>query len=605
MKKYSVISIIGILTLSFLVFSVPTGIAAPLEEGSSDDTLLVGTTSFGSDLDPQNAWDSASFDIIDQVSEALFAYDLGDKYLRIVPRLAADCGEWSDDNLEFTVSLREGVTFHNGKPFDADAVKASFDRLNHLVELGELQTAELYEPIDTDGDGYGELVIGETVVVSEFVVKFVLNYEFVPFIPLLCFGGSMIVDASVMPEDTILTPEDDLIGTGPYKFMGNDGEKVDFEFYEDYYHGVPSVKKLSFVMYQTSSAISTALLAGDIHMGGYDPDFLISFYNSEILTVEPPKAGSIITYMGMNNILIDKPMRQAISYAMDYEYIIASIYRNLIVRMTSVVPPGIAFHKPQEVATYDVEAARAIIIAEGLSQGLDADSEDDEWVDLAESGNPVAYYNYTYNLGNVIREDIGVETQYDLSLIGIEVELTGVTWIEFLYKLFYYPYELNLYLIGWMPDYNDPSNYINPLFSNTSMSNSAQVNDPWLMDKMTEGLSEFDDELRQELYYDIQEYIATDLMPWVFIGFNNGVSVHSTDVTDLQRNAMGYFYVFPLTWYGDEAEWDEEVWCNTGSALPNATDLERTSPGIPGYSAIVMLGVAVPTIIAIIKKKQK
>jgi ABC-type oligopeptide transport system substrate-binding subunit len=69
MKKYTVISLLGILTFSFLVFSVPAGIAAPVETGTSADTLLVGTSSFGYDLDPANAWDSGSFDIIYQVVE--------------------------------------------------------------------------------------------------------------------------------------------------------------------------------------------------------------------------------------------------------------------------------------------------------------------------------------------------------------------------------------------------------------------------------------------------------------------------------------------------------------------------------------------------------
>ena len=436
---------------------------------------------------------------------------------------------------------------------------------------------------------------------DEYTVEFVLNYAFAPFVSLLCFTGSMIVDTSVMPADDIINENNTLIGTGPYKYLNNNGEIIEFEFYEDYYRGVPAVKKFNFVKYESSSAIETALLTGDIHMVTGNIQFS-SFTHPEY---SEPKIGSIITYMGMNNVLINKTIRQAISYAIDYDYIINSIYRNLIVRMTSVVPPGIAYHQPQKVATYDVTAAREILIDTGLSKGLDENSGYSEWVALAESGDPIAIYNYTYNEGNPIREIIGNEILENLKQIGIEVELTGVTWIEFLHKLFYYPYELNLYLIGWMPDYNDPSNYINPLFSNTSMSNSAQVNDPKLMGWMMDGLTEFNATKRRQLYYDIQEYITEDLMPWVFIGFNNGVSVHSIHVTDTQRNAMGYFYVFPITWYGEEAEWDEEIWCNTGSAPLNATDLERPKAGIPGYSIAVVLGAAMITVMAIFKKKRK
>ena len=141
MKKTKIIAFVGILTVVLLAFSVPSTIFAPAqEEGSSADPLLIGTTSFGYDLDPQNAWDSASFDIIHQVSEGLFAHDLSDPYLRIIPRLAADCGTWNENFTEFTVKLREGIIFHNGNPFNAAAVKSSFDRLNHLLQINVLQT---------------------------------------------------------------------------------------------------------------------------------------------------------------------------------------------------------------------------------------------------------------------------------------------------------------------------------------------------------------------------------------------------------------------------------------------------------------------------------
>ena len=594
--------------LSFLIISTQSAsIAADQEEGDSEDTLFVGTTSFGEDLDPQNAWDSYSYDIIHQVSEGLFAYDLGDKYLRIVPRLASDCGYWSDDNLEFTVTLREGVTFHNGNPLDGDAVKVSFDRLMHLMEEGVLQIVELYKPLN------GEFVINETIVIDHHAVRFYLNYKFAAFPSLLCLTSSMIIDASIMPEDDINHENDMLIGTGPYKFMGNDGDKVEFEFYEDYYRGVPSVKKFTFVKYETSSAISTALLAGDVHMGDHDPDFLISFLGSDKLWVEEPKSGSIITYMGMNNVLINKTFRQAISYAINYDYIIQSLFRNFLIRMTSVVPPGVTYHERQDVATYNVSKARQILIDANLSQGLDKDSEDAEWIALTENLNPIASYNYTFNQGaliNTFENDFGAEIQYDLSLIGISLELTPVTWIEYLYKLNFYHDELNLYLYGWMPDYNDPSNIINPLFSNTSISNSAQVNDSWLQKKLMNGLVENDMGDRQQIYYDIQEYVATDLMPLVFIGVNNKISVHSVNVTDLTRNVMDYFYVFSLTWYGEKAEWDAEVYCNTGSTPPGAVDLDSfptRSDDFPTFVFLIMFGVVVVSFIffIIIKPSRK
>jgi len=602
MKKTKINAFLGIISFVFLVFSVPSTVSAPTqEEGSSTDPLLIGISTMAYGIDPQNALDSRSLDIICQVSEGLFAYDLGDEYQRIVPRLAADCGTWNRDKLEFTVTIRENITFHNGHEFNATTVKASFDRLIHLIEIGVLQTAEIYEPLND------ELVINETVVIDKFTVKFVLNYKFAPFISLLCFTGSMIVDASVMPAENILLSNGTLVGTGPYKLMSMDAEKVEFEYYTDYYRGVPAVKNFAFIKYENSTEISTALLSGDIHMGDYwDRNFLDSFEASDIVTIEDAKIGNVIHYMNMNNEIINKTMRHAISYAINYEYILSKIFLNSKVRMTSVVPPGIVYHQPQDVATYNVSKARQILIDAGLSRDLDEDSEDSEWVALANSAQRIATFRYSYIYYGVdFFGKIGVAFQEDLKQIGIAFVSTGYTLMEAIsFTVQYEIAQSPFCYTSWRVKYNDPSNYINPLLSINSKYNYANVNDSWLQEKMMEGLSEFDETARAHLYVDIQNYIAKDLMPWVFLGFSyEGEAVHSKKVTDLQRNAMGYFYVFPLTWYGDKAIWDDEIYCNEGSTPIDYHPSEKGK--IPGYDILIMLGVAAAIIIRIVRKSEK
>jgi len=108
-----------------------------------------------------------------------------------------------------------------------------------------------------------------------------------------------------------------------------------------------------------------------------------------------------------------------------------------------------------------------------------------------------------------------------------------------------------------------------------------------------EGLGEFNDTARRILYNEIQNYICTDLMPWVFIGSSNGVSVHSANVTDLQRNAIGKFYVFLLSWYGDEATWDSEVYCGPNYEpyiyIPDYTNTEKD---LNFFVIIVFIGIS-------------
>ena len=602
MKKIKIIAFLGIISFVSVVFNVPSTVSAPIQdEGSSADPLLIGFTDFDYDLDPQNNRDDHYSKVIHQVNEGLFAYDLGDQYFRTVPRLAADCGIWSDDHLEFTITLRKDVTFHNGHEFNASTVKASFDRLIHLIEIEVLKTAKIYKPLN------GELVIKEIVVVDEFTVKFVLNYMFAPFITLLCFTSSMIVDASVMPANDIILPNaTELIGTGPYKFLGNDGEKVEFEFYENYYRGVPAVKKFTFIKYENSTAISTDLLAGNVHMGSYDRDFLDDFLESDILTVEESTIDLFMRYVSMNNEEVNKTMRHAISYAIDYEYIISEIFSNYNERMTSVVPPIIAYHQSQDVATYNISKARQILIDAGLSQGLDQDSEDSEWVALAESAHRIASYSYRYVDFNDYYGKIGLAFKEDLSQIGIAVGIKGYSSPPTSFTGRRELATSTFCLTGYFNGRNDPSYFINPLFSINSTINHANVNDSWLQEKMMEGLSEFSETARAHLYVDIQHYIATDLMPWVFISYTKSRAVHSVNITDFQSYGIAYYYVFLLTWYGDEATWDDEMYCNKGcTPIDYIADYSLDREHICGYCILVMLSGAAATVITIIKKRKK
>jgi ABC-type transport system substrate-binding protein len=83
------------------------------------------------DLEPQFAWDSSSIDVIDQVCEGLYKYNLSDPDHAIIPNLATAFGTWSSDKKNYTIPLREGVLFHDYTPFDANSVEWSFNRTSN------------------------------------------------------------------------------------------------------------------------------------------------------------------------------------------------------------------------------------------------------------------------------------------------------------------------------------------------------------------------------------------------------------------------------------------------------------------------------------------
>ena len=102
------------------------------------------------DLDPHNSWDFGSMDVIEQVCEGLFEYDLAAPDLAIIPKLALNMGTWNATGTGFTVDLRQWVYFQDGTPFDAWAVKWNFDRLRDFVGRGsklfeKLQILQIFE----------------------------------------------------------------------------------------------------------------------------------------------------------------------------------------------------------------------------------------------------------------------------------------------------------------------------------------------------------------------------------------------------------------------------------------------------------------------------
>lgn len=542
MKKMAYV-IVGVFVLSLLAM-VPTAMAQ-----EAKPVFKYGVSGDPETIDPAQAWDSASIDILDQVMEGLVAYDLFDPELSIKPALATDLGTWNAEATEVTFALRQDVTFHDGTPFNATAVKYTFDRLNWLIENKTSQIAELYEPL-AQLYPTTPLVISEVVVVSEFTVKFILNYPYVAFTALLCFSGSYIVHYD-MPFNRLIELDEELIGTGPYALDYYTEEETHFLAYEGYYLTQPEIQEMIWIKYDDSVALAQAFLAGDVDRpDSTHPDYIDEYQASPDIHVDPPKAGTCIYYMGMNNEIINKTWRQVISYSIDYDYIITNIMNNQVIRMKSPVPDGIAYHDPTVVVpAFNVKAARELIVDMGLNQGLLPTSADLSWYGLSESATPVASFNYTYNIGNRVRGDLGLLVKTNLKLVGVKVDIFGLTWPEYLERLLGDFDKLQLYMIGWCPDYNDPSNFINPLMSNTSLSNAAQVNDPWLQNAMMAALAEPNATARRELYSDIQHYIVEDLMPWVFLYTSVSVASWSVHLGNVPRNAMGKLYFYPCTWY--------------------------------------------------------
>ncbi|MFX1402702.1 MAG: ABC transporter substrate-binding protein, partial [Promethearchaeota archaeon] len=259
-----------------------------------------------------------------------------------------------------------------------------------------------------------------------------------------------------------------------------------------------------------------------------------------------------ISYLGMNNRQINPVFREAVSYAIDYNYIINEIREGYVERLKSPVPEGIRYaNSTFDYPVLDLPHARSMVQSLGYGIGFDI-YNDAQWETQALNA-PFATWNYTYNFGNEIREDIFYLLKDNLAKIGIKVTNAGMTWTEFLYRLFevggYSRNYLQLYWLTWVADYNDPSNFLNTLFTNRSVAyNSAQVNDPIVQQWMEEAIEETDQTQREALYDNIQKRLVEEVYPWVWGTVEKLYYAHHINLTGFQPNTLKINYFYPCQW---------------------------------------------------------
>lgn len=562
MKKMKKICFIGFLFLVVIPTSGLEDRVLYLPQNSQDPIIpfIYGAPNLVYDLDPHYAWDSASFDHIFQVCEGLLAYRTDDPDMQIEPRLAADFGVWAmgspgfhTDQWTYTIELKNGVKFHDGSSFGPEDVVYSFDRLNEFcTSETPTQIATLYMPLASQYPAT-PLLINRTDVVDAMHVQFTLNYKFVPFESLLCFSGSVI-----LPENKYSTSEymntqiDTLVGTGPYQQILNTEDQTIFQYFIDYHRAEPSIKIMHWNKYPDWNILNQDFLAGKIDFcGSLDLDMMDDYERSDLLDVGTRMQGTTMYYLAFNCDTIDLNTRKAMQDATNYSYIINDLGAGELGPLSSPVPKGILYHNDSiPNPTLDLYAARTHILdalaagEEGLTEpggfALTPESSDVEWEAVT-----LGTFNYSFNTGNDRREAIGYSIEETFAKIGLNVNVEGKDWSEYIMSLI--GGTVQIHMNGWGADYNDPSNYLNNLFLSTSPSNYANLDDSALDQKMADALLIEDPGAREIIYHELQQDII-DLAPWSLLYTSNTRSVYSADLRNPHRNPMNFLVFYEMIW---------------------------------------------------------
>jgi peptide/nickel transport system substrate-binding protein len=528
----------------------------PLNTSNGVSIFKVGTTSSPATIEPVDTWDGGSNDVLTQVVETLFRYNLSDTDTPRINFLAQSY--WWQDTTHLQIQLQQGILFHDGMPFNASAAKWNFDRLLYLTNCTGTNsgTVARTRTLWLLPDGITP-IIASVVTVGTWNITITLNSPYGPLLDLLCFiNAGMLSPSSTPTTDFIDLSTGQVIGTGPYVYnYYTPGTEVKFTRWDNYWRVPAYFEEMVFILYSDVGLLSNDMLSHSIdyarsfstsYIPTYEADPLISVKR---FTQDTGKLSLVYYYLGFNNIAYNVTWRKAMSYAINYTYVLDDMLNTgaitIAERANSPISPGFSagYNASVQAATYDLTTARALMQSMGFGIGFTTDIE---WTNVADGSSPFLTTNYTYNDGNIFRENLYYEIANWYRLIGIKVEEHKVPYSGFLSYLYGTPEFLGLYALGWAPDYLDPFNMLNPLFNPTSDTNSAQVNDPWLNAQLAAVVSTLDDSARNNIYKNIQWYISEIGYLHAHLYHPHLYFVHLGDLEGVPYNAMNSFYAYPI-----------------------------------------------------------
>ncbi|MFX1499066.1 MAG: ABC transporter substrate-binding protein [Promethearchaeota archaeon] len=522
-------------------------------------TLVYGALSPPHVLDPVNSWDSASNTVLEQVVETLFTYNLSDHGLPRIP-LLAESYFWKNETC-LEIKVKEGIVFHDLTSFNANATKWNFDRMLYLFNCtGTLPpTMTVGEPAPLYFLPSGEPIINHVVSDYAYNVTIYLNGPYAPFLDLLCYVASAMLSPVSTPADRYISLTGGrVIGTGPFAFQYYiPNIEVRLTRWNYYWQAPAFFEEVILYYYMDFIRCFPTSKCGGVppkyemdYIDGFIPSLIDTYDTDPTIHVEhftdtyglPSLA---YQYLGMNNKDIDTPWRKAISYAINYSYIIEEIVNGLVIRASGPISPGFgaAYNASVVPADYNLVVARQTLVDAGYASGLPVNNDplDAQWL----AANLLSL-NYSYNIGNPMREDIYNALSVWLPAIGITVIGDGITWDAFLRKLFVDQEELGLFWTGFAPTYLDPFNMLDPLFNPASSYDSAQVNDTKLNGMIALAVQTTDDNARNTIYKNIQWYLANRLYPHCF-GYNAKITyVHKAELHGVLYNSLNKFYAYPI-----------------------------------------------------------
>ena len=508
-------------------------------EGGGGGTLVFAGAADPVVLDGALVSDGESLRVIDQIYESLVSLKPGTTELE--PGLAKSW-ELSEDGLEYTFELQEDVTFHDGEPFNAEAVCFNFDRWYNFTGSFQNPSASYYWQTvfggfaETDPESgapeesyyesceavdEGTVVIRLTSPSSAILGALSLsNFSIASPAALQEFGA----DEGEVDEEGIFHPTGTFgtehpIGTGPFKFVSwTRGEALTLERNEDYWGESANIDELIFRPIADNAARLQALQSGEIQ--GYDlvePQDVPTIEGDENLQILDRPAFNV-AYVGINQAfppLDQLEVRQAIAAGLNRQEVVDSFYGGRGEVAKEFMPPEVIGYADDVTEyEYDPAAAQQLLQDAGVQTPLELTFCYP--TDVSRPYMPDPQRNFEAFAAS-------------LNESGFKITPRSAPWSPD-YLGLVDEGKCPLYLLGWTGDFGDPDNFIGTFFQ--TPQKAWGFDNEEIFSKLNEAEAETDLDAREELYKEANRLIM-DFLPGV-------PYVHTKPALAFTANVQGY-----------------------------------------------------------------
>lgn len=502
-SSWQIIQFIGLFCLCcFLIISCSQTQNNPdntLKIETNTNRITIGTTLKPRTIDPADAYEVISGNLLYNLGDRLYDYKLGTTEL--VPQLATEMPEISEDGLTYTIPIRQGVTFHDGTTFRAEAMAFSLKRF-----------------IKNSGSPSSLLTNTVTSVeaTGEYQLTIKLQKPFAAFTSLLAFSGLCAISPQAYTIGENQFQPDTFIGSGPYKLAEYGTDILRLDVFENYWGEKTKNQGIDIQIFSSSANLFNAFKTGAIDVA------YLSLDAEQITNLETEAArqgwqviytdSKTINYMMLNlnsEPLNNKAVRKALASIIDRKLLNKRVLQGKGEPVYSLIPTQFNSYKPVFKENYgdgNFEKAKELLKEAGYSL------ENPAIIEIWYPANSTKKQLTASTLKAYVEQKL--EGLMELELNSVEAATAYENLDKGVYQTF---------ILDWYGDFIDADNYIQPFLECTKGTKEKGCEEGasqfqgsfYYSDRINQLIKqqrqEQNPEKRQAIFREIQELLAEDV----------------------------------------------------------------------------------------------